>query len=126
MTDTTMRNRGQAAEGAASPQRSRSETSSEASRRRWRRLLAVATALAAALGLWAIIELGFGVDLRGPAFGGASETSDVGPAQVIVASAVGSLAGWALLAFMERFTRARAVWWVRIALLAMLASLGGL
>jgi Family of unknown function (DUF6069) len=127
MTDTTMRNRRQTAPGGASPQRSTSERSSETRRRRMFRLLAVAGAIGAALGLWAIIELGFGFDLRSPgeAFGGGKGTSDVGPAQVIIASAVGSLTGWALLAFLERFTRARAAWWVGIALLALLASLGG-
>jgi hypothetical protein len=88
-------------------------------------LLAVTGAVGAALSLWAIIELGFGFDLRGPAFGGASGTSDVGPLQVIIASGVGSLAGWALLTLLERFTRARAIWWVAIAVLALLASLGG-
>ena len=125
MADTTIHNRGQAARGAVSPRRSINHTSSEARARRWLRLLTVSGAVGAALGLWAIIELGFGFDLRGPAFGGGNGTSDVGPLQVIIASGVGSLAGWALLAFLERFTRAGAAWWVAIALLALLASLGG-
>src|SRR6266536_3349688 len=98
-----MHNRGQAARGAVSPRRSIRDTSSEARARRWLRLLAVTGAVGAALGVCAIIELGFGFDLRGPAFGGGNDTSDVGPTQVIIASGVGSLAGWALLAFLERF-----------------------
>ena len=125
MADTTMHNRGQAVPRAVSPRRSISHRSSEARARRSLRLLAVTGAVAAVLGLCAIIELGFGFNLRGPAFGGASDTSDVGPLQVIIASGAGSLAGWALLALWERFTRARTVWWVAIAVLALLASLGG-
>ena len=107
--------------------RSTSTAPVEAGRRGLFRLLAVVGAVMAALGLWAIVELGFGFDVRSPgeAFGGASGTSDVGPLQVIIASGIGSLTGWALLALLERFSsRARAVW-VVIALLALLASLGG-
>ncbi len=126
MGDTTM-HRSKTAQRAAPFARSTSTAPVDAGRRRRFRLLAVAGAIMAALGLWAIVELGFGFDVRSPgeAFGGASGTSDVGPLQVIVASGVGSLAGWALLALLERFSsRARAVW-VAIALLALLASLGG-
>jgi len=107
--------------------KSTSRAAVEAGRRRRFRLLAVAGAVMAALGLWATVELGFGLDLRSPgeAFGGTGGTSDVGPLQVIIASGIGSLTGWALLALLERFSaRARAVW-VVIALLALLASLGG-
>src|SRR6266536_1876630 len=107
--------------------RSTSTAPVESGRRRLFRLLAVVGAVMAALGLWAIVELGFGFDVRSPgeAFDGASGTSDVGPLQVIIASGIGSLMGWALVALLERFSsRARAVW-VAVALLALLASLGG-
>jgi len=81
----------------------------------------------AALGLWAIVELGVGFDVRSPgeAFGGASGTSDVGPLQVIIASGIGSLMGWALLALLERFSSRAGAVWVAVVLLALLASLGG-
>ncbi len=126
MGDTAVQ-RGRTAQRAGPFPKSTSPAAVEAGRRRRFRLLAVAGAVMVALGLWAIVELGFGLDLRSPgeAFGGTGGTSDVGPLQVIVASGVGSLAGWALLALLERFSsRARAVW-VVIALLALLASLGG-
>src|SRR6266496_6799805 len=125
MGDTTM-HRSRTVQREAPVPRSTSTAPVEAGRRRLFRLLAVAGAVMAALGLWAIVELGFGFDVRSPgeAFGGASGTSDVGPLQVIIASGIGSLMGWALLALLERLSsRAREVW-LGIALLALLASLG--
>ena len=126
MGDPTVQ-RSRTAQRAGPFPKSTSRAAVEAGRRRRFRLLAVAGAVMAALGLWTIVELGFGLDLRSPgeAFGGTGGTSDVGPLQVIIASGIGSLTGWALLALLERFSaRARAVW-VVIALLALLASLGG-
>ena len=125
MGDTTM-HRSKTAQRAGPFPKSTSPAAVAAGRRRRSRLLAVAGAIMAALGLWAIAELGFGFDVRSPgeAFGGASGTSDVGPLQVIIASGIGSLMGWALLALLERLSsRAREVW-LGIALLALLASLG--
>jgi hypothetical protein len=93
-------------------------------RRRNARLLAVAAAVLAAVAVWLIAELGFGAELRSPAFG-AQQSQDVELVNVIVAGAAASLAGWAVLAVLERFTaRARTAWTV-IAVLAMLVSLGG-
>lgn len=62
----------------------------------WRRarLLAVVGAVGAALILWAVVELAFGHDLRGPAFGTKAETMDVGPTQVLVVSLLAAVAGW--------------------------------
>src|SRR6266498_1676981 len=125
MGDPTVQRRRTAQRAGPFP-KSTSPAAVEAGRRRRFRLLAVAGAVMAALGLWTIVELGFGLDLRSPgeAFGGTGGTggtSDVGPLQVIIASGIGSLTGWALLALLERFSsRARAVW-VVIALLALLA-----
>ncbi len=53
---------------------------SDAATRRRARLLAVVGAVGAALIFWAVVELAFGLDLRGAAFGANAETSDVGPA----------------------------------------------
>jgi Family of unknown function (DUF6069) len=93
-------------------------------RRRNARLLAVAAAVLAAAAVWLVAELGFGAELRSPAFG-AQRSRDVELVNVIVAGAAASLAGWALLAVLERFTaRARSAWTV-IAVLAMLVWLGG-
>jgi len=81
----------------------------------------------AALGLWAVMHLAFGLDLRSPAsFGEEYGTSSaVGPANVAIVSAIAALAAWLLLAILERLTpKARRIWLV-IALVVLVASLGG-
>ena len=98
---------------------------SDAATRRRARLLAVVGAVSAALALWAVVEWACGLDLRGPAFGANAETSDVGPAQVLIVSLLAALAGWGLLAVLERFTsRARGLW-ALVAVVVVLGSLGG-
>ncbi len=99
---------------------------SDVGRRRRARFLAVAAVVAAALGLWAVYHLAFGIDLRSPAsFGEHGTTSAVGPGNVAFVSALAALAAWGLLAVLERLTsRARRVW-LAIALLALVLSLGG-
>lgn len=97
----------------------------DAATRRRARLVAVVAAVGAALALWAVVELALDHDLRGPAFVGNTEALDVGPAQVLVGSLLAALAGWGLLAVLERFTaRARDLWAV-IAVVFMIGSLGG-
>jgi len=99
---------------------------SDVGRRRRARFLAVAAVVAAALGLWAVYHLAFGIDLRSPAsFGEHGITSAVGPGNAAFVSALAALAAWGLLAVLERLTsRARRVW-LAIALLALALSLGG-
>jgi hypothetical protein len=98
---------------------------SDAATRRRARLLAVVGAVGAALALWAVVELAFELDLRGPASGANAETSDVGPAQVLIVSLLAALAGWGLLAVLERLTsRARGLW-ALVAVVVVLGSLGG-
>jgi membrane associated rhomboid family serine protease len=94
--------------------------------RRRNRLLVVAAVVLAALGLWALMDLALGIDLRSPAsFGEYGTTSKVGPANVAIVSAIAVLAAWGLLAALERLTpRARRVWLV-IAVLVLVGSLGG-
>jgi Family of unknown function (DUF6069) len=101
-------------------------TSRSAGPRRQARLLAVAAVVGAAVGLWAVYHLAFGIDLRAPAsFGESGTTSAVGPGQVMFVSALAALAAWGLLAVLERLTvHARRVWLV-IAVLALGLSLGG-
>lgn len=97
----------------------------DATTRRRARLVAVVGAVGAALALWAVAEVAFGLDLRGPAFAPSAEPSDVGPAQVLVASLLAALAGWGLLAALERFTaRARGLW-ALVAVVMVIGSLGG-
>ncbi|MPZ95921.1 MAG: hypothetical protein GEU96_13690 [Propionibacteriales bacterium] len=87
------------------------------------RLVAVAGAVAAALAVWVVADPIAGVDLRAPA-GSGGQTHDVNAVTVIIPSLVGALAGWGLLALLERWTsRARRIW-VTVAVVALVLSLG--
>src|SRR5437773_58011 len=93
-----------------------------ASGRRNARLMAVAAAVLTALAIWALAELVFGIHLRAPEGFGAS--GDIDALDVAIVSTLLSLAGWGLLALLERLTtRARRVW-VVIAVVALVLSLG--
>lgn len=89
------------------------------------RALGIAATATAALVAWALIEPVFGIELRGPAFGDTAETSDVAAVQVLLASTIGGLAGWTLLALLERLTTRAARIWLVVAVVALLLSLGG-
>lgn len=94
------------------------------SSRRQSRMTAVGGAVGAALAVWVLAEGALGIDLQQPAFETAQKTQDIGPALVAVTSAFGALAGWALLAGLERLTaRARGAW-TAIAVLTLVGSLG--
>jgi hypothetical protein len=97
----------------------------DANTRRRARFLTVAGATGAALALWAVVEVVFGLDLRGPAFAANTEPSHVGPAQVLVVSLLASLAGWGLLAVLERFTSRARGSWALVAAVVLIGSLGG-
>lgn len=83
------------------------------------RLTAVVIAVLAPLAIWTVAEVVFHIHVRAPeGFGG-----DIGAQNVILASAFLSLAGWGLLALLERLTaRARSVW-MTIAVATLLLSL---
>jgi hypothetical protein len=97
----------------------------DAATRRRARFVAVAAAVSAALVLWAVVELAFGLDPHGPASGAATEASDVGPAQVVIGSLLAALAGWGLLALLERVTARAHDLWAVIAVVVLIGSLGG-
>jgi len=101
------------------------DATADANTQRRARLLAVAGATGAALALWTVVKLAFGLDLRGPAFGASTESSDVGPAQVVIVGLLASLAGWGLLAVLERFTSRVRHLWALVALVVLIGSLGG-
>lgn len=89
------------------------------------RLIAVAAAVVAAVAIWVIAVPVFGLELVAPP--GPDETAPqaVPFGAVVMASLVASLAGWALLAVLERFlSRARTVWTV-VASIVMVLSLAG-
>lgn len=90
--------------------------------RRRRRVRAVLAATAATLAVWVAAVPFAGVDLMARS-GGAERR--VTPVAVGVATVVAGLAGWALLALLERFTtRARTVW-LAVAVVVLLVSLLG-
>ena len=92
--------------------------------RRKARLMVVGAAVLAALAIWLVAELAFGIHLQAPAFDNSGQASDVSALDVAVVAALLSLAGWGLLALLERLTaRARRVWLI-VAPLALVLSLG--
>src|SRR5215213_3888285 len=92
-------------------------------RRPTARPLAVALGVLAALAVWGISELVFGIDVRQPAFGpGEPQNLTAGP--IVVASLVAGLAAWLALAVLERLTRHAWAAWVTLATLVLAASLG--
>ncbi len=92
--------------------------------RRALRLMGAAGAVLAAVAVWWVAEVAFGLDLRQPAADGRA-ADDIDAGHVVLAAAVGSLVGWALLAVLERVTSRAYAIWRAVAALALLASLGG-
>jgi hypothetical protein len=87
------------------------------------RPLAVALAVLAALAVWGVSELVFGVNVRQPAFGtGVPQDLTAGP--VVITSVVAGLAAWLALAVLERLTRRARAAWVTLATLVLVVSLG--
>ena len=89
------------------------------------RALAVIAATLAALAVWLVTDPLLGIDLTGTTRPGSQELMSITPALIAGTSLVVALAGWALLALLERFTaRARAIW-TAVAVLFALLSLAG-
>lgn len=95
-----------------------------ASAHRRTRLFAVAGAGLAALAVWLLVEPILGVELRAPATGG-NDGMDVGPAIVAIMALAASLAGWALLAVLERATSRAGAVWLAVAVVVLAVSLSG-
>jgi hypothetical protein len=68
------------------------------------RALAVIAAVLAALAVWVVTDPLLGVDLADPARPGSEELQSITPALVAGTGLVAALAGWGLLALLERFT----------------------
>jgi hypothetical protein len=91
------------------------------------RALAVIAAALAALAVWLVTDPLLGIDLIGTTRPGSQELMSITPALVAGTSLVVALAGWALLALLERFTaRARTIWTAIAALFALLSLAGPL
>ena len=88
------------------------------------RTLAVPGAAAAALAVWVVAESLTGIDLT-VRMGASASVRPIGPIAVVLATVLASLAGWALLAALERLTpRARSAWTL-VALVVLVLSLAG-
>ncbi|MEV4875825.1 DUF6069 family protein [Streptomyces cyaneofuscatus] len=75
------------------------------------RALAVVAAVVLDALIWVLAETAFDIDLRIPDGPGSTTTGELALPAVIISVAVVSLAGWGLLALLERLTgRARTVW----------------
>jgi hypothetical protein len=99
-------------------------TSAGTATRRLTRTLAVVAAVAIALVVWLIVDPLLGIGLEVPMAGGA-QTFKVGWGSVLVVSLIASLAGWALLAVLERFAVRPRRTWTATALAALLLSFAG-
>jgi len=84
------------------------------------RAAVAAGAIVVAVVEFALLRSAAGVDL---AVRSANSTRQITVAAVIVAAAVAALAGWALLAVLERRTNRSRVWWTSIAGAVLLLSL---
>src|SRR5262245_14462021 len=87
------------------------------------RALATGGAAAAALCVWAGARLA-GLDLT-VRMGADATVQQVGPAAVAMASVLAALAGWGLLAALERFTSRAREFWIILALGVLAISLTG-
>jgi hypothetical protein len=89
-----------------------------------RRSGVLVAAVVAALIVWAVATRAFGVSLESPGYGTSMPAQTIELIWVIIVPIVVGLAGWALLALLNRVTpsRGRRVWTV-IAAVVLLASL---
>jgi hypothetical protein len=85
-----------------------------------RRAAVAAGAILVAVGESAVLRQAAGVDL---AVTSGDSTRPITVAAVVVAATVAALAGWALLAVLERRTNRARVWWTSIAVAVLLLSL---
>jgi len=90
---------------------------------RRKRLSAVLSAVLVALAIWSIAELVFGMELRTPALAGIPEPTPIGAFQVLSVAGLLSIAGWALLALLERLTTRAPRIWAISATVALVLSL---
>jgi Family of unknown function (DUF6069) len=94
--------------------------------RPWRaRALAVVAAVLAALAVWLVADPLLGVELAAPTRPGSKQLLSITPALVAGTSLVAALAGWGLLALLERFTARPRTSWTAIAVGVGVVSLAG-
>lgn len=91
-------------------------------KRRRRLFVVLAATLAAAL-VWVIAVPLLGIDVRVPDSPGSETRVDLELPLVVLTAAIASLAGWGLLALLERFTPRAFVIWAVVAVLVLLLTL---
>jgi hypothetical protein len=100
------------------------QTQDVAERGVWKpRVLAVVISVLSALAVWAIAKYAIGVVMRTPTMG-AQHGQVIGAGFVLLTSLVAALAGWGLLALLERFTSSPRRVWTAIAVVVFVLSLG--
>jgi hypothetical protein len=109
-----------AASGPTRPTRAGPHTQAMTNNLLLRRAAVAAGAILVAVAEFAILHSAAGVDLA--AHSGTS-TRQITVGAVVVAAAVAALAGWALLAVLERLTARARAWWITIAVAVLLLSL---
>lgn len=87
------------------------------------RAAAVAAAVAAAALVWLIAVPLLDLAVTVPEGPGSTTRAPLGLALVLVTAAVASLAGWALLALLERLTRRAGAIWTGVALVVLVATM---
>jgi hypothetical protein len=129
-----LRRRDEAANGAAEPQggttmdlpQAQETLMATPTTRPWRaRALAVIAAVLAALAVWLVTDPLLGVELAAPTRPGSQELLSITPGLVAATSLAAALAGWGLLALLERFTARPRTSWTVIAVGVGLLSLAG-
>ncbi|WP_327032142.1 DUF6069 family protein [Micromonospora ureilytica] len=85
-----------------------------------RRAAVTAGAIVVAVAEFALLDSAAGVDLAARS---GSSIQQISVVAVVVATTVAALAGWALLAVLERRTNRSRVWWTSIAVAVLLLSL---
>jgi len=95
------------------------------SHRRRTRALAVAGSVLAALLIWVVAVPVAGVDLQATGGPGSTELVAVPVGAVLAMSLLAPLAGWALLALLERFTSKAKTAWTVVAIVVLVISYGG-
>lgn len=89
------------------------------------RAITVAAAVVAAAALWVVASAVLSSPLT-VSFDGGDTSQEVGIGSVLVTSALAGLAGWGLLAVLEKAVPARAATvWTAVAVVVLLLSLGG-
>jgi Family of unknown function (DUF6069) len=107
------------------PQAQETLTATPTTQPRRARALVVIAAVLAALAVWLVTDPLLGVALVAPTRLGSQELLSITPGLVAATSLAAALAGWGLLALLERFTARPRTSWTAIAVLVGLLSLAG-